>query len=67
MEQISQYIHTQQQAAEQNKRWKELSEKMQSHENKLGYLINQASADQMLPKADFRGLNFDELLGTCLN
>ena len=61
------HTHTRQQASEQKKRWEELSEKMQSNEDKLAFLMRNASGDQMLPKTDFRGLNFDDLLGTCLS
>lgn len=54
------YTRTRQQASEQKKRWEELAEKMQSNGRQI-------SGDQMLPKTDFGGLNFDDLLGACLS
>ena len=50
----------------QEKRWQELSEKLQNQDNKLEIVMNNTTGDQMISETDFRGLNFDDVLGKWL-
>ena len=48
------------------KRWQELSEKLQNQDDKLEIVLNNTTGDQMISETDFRGLNFDDVLGKWL-
>ena len=51
---------------EQEKRWQELSKKLQSQDDKLEIVLNNTTGNQMISQTDFRGLNFDDVLGKWL-
>ena len=49
--------------AKQEERWLKLFDKMEAHDDKLERVLANTTGNQMMSKMDFRGLNFDDLIG----
>ena len=50
----------------QERRWKEVAAKLEEQDDKLEIVLNNTTGNQMISQTDFRGLNFDDVLGKWL-